>query len=225
MQSHLLKGQSPTYGPVTARLVEYGIARLREGHEGEIVEPLAFLSLKRWLEGEGHLNIEANLRLRLGNKSERGSAFEEVGNLYLLRTLRDPVRFSTVFNFRCTLSWADEMVQIIGRLDKDVDVLGGAPENPGLGVVHYAPSIEDTIDWLDKPDNASALLIPSCLFGPDVMARCRLSSSNTTVLLMGQFKSYTTGDKESLDAETVAKALTSLHSDHLFEQAVCYLAS
>ena len=50
MQSYLLKGQSPTYGPVTARLVEYGIARLREGHEGEIVEPLAFLSLMRWLE-------------------------------------------------------------------------------------------------------------------------------------------------------------------------------
>jgi hypothetical protein len=103
VQSHLLKGQSPTYGPVTARLVEYGIARLREGHKGQIVEPLAFLSLMRWLQGQGHLNLEANLRSRLGNESERGSAFEEVGNLYLLRALRNPVRFSTVFNFRCPL--------------------------------------------------------------------------------------------------------------------------
>jgi hypothetical protein len=221
----VLKGQSPTYGPVTERLVEYGMARLREGYKGEIIEPLAFLSLMRWLEGQGHLNIETNLRLRLGNGSERGSAFEEVGNLYLLRTLRNPVQFSTVFEFQCYPSWADETAHIVARLDKKdvaVDVLGGAPENPALSVAHYADSIEDTINWLDKPDNASALLIPSHLFGPDVMARCRLSSSNTTVLLMGQFKSCTVGNKESLDAETVAKALTSLHPDHWFKQAVCF---
>ncbi len=227
MQSHLLKGKSPTYGPVTEQLVEYGIARLREGHKGEIVEPLAFLSLMRWLQGQGHLNLEANLRLRLGNKSERGSSFEEVGNLYLLRALRHAVSFTTVFNFRCTPSWADETAHIIARLggkDIAVDGLGEAPENPGLSVVHYASSIEDAIDWLDKPDNASALLIPSQHFGPDVMARCCSSSSNTTVLLMGQYKSYTDGNKESLEAETVAQALTSLHPDHWFKQAVCYLA-
>ena len=89
-----------------------------------------------------------------------------------------------------------------------MDGLGGAPDNPGLSVVDYASSIEDTIDWLDKPDKASALLIPSHLFGPDVMARCRSSSSNTTALRMGQFKSYTVGNKAFLDAEAVAEALT-----------------
>ena len=216
VQSHLLKGQSPTYGLVTARLVEYEIAHLREEHNGQIVEPLAFLSLMRWLEGQGHLNIEANLGLRL--------ALEEVGNLYLLRALRDPVPFATVFDFRCAPSWAKETAHIIPRLDKEdvaVDVLGGAPENPGLSVVHHASSIEDTIDWIDNPDTASALLVPSHLFGPDVMARCHLSSSNTTVLLMGQFKSCTVGIKESVDAETLALALTSLHPDHWFKQAVC----
>jgi len=47
----------------------------------------------------------------------------------------------------------------IARLDgKDVavDVLGKTPKNPGLSVVDYASSIEETIDWLDKPDNGSA---------------------------------------------------------------------
>jgi hypothetical protein len=102
------------------------------------------------------------------------------------------------------------------------DVLGGAPGNQGLSVVDYASSIEDTIDWVDEPDAASVLLIPSDLFGPEVMARCRLPSSNTTVLLMGQFKPHTIGNKESLDAETVAKALASLHPDHWSKQAVCY---
>src|SRR6266567_6015016 len=180
VQSHLLKGKSPTYGPVTEQLVEYGIARLREGHKGEIVEPLAFLSLMRWLQGQGHLNLEANLRLRLGNKSERGSSFEEVGNLYLLRALRHAVSFTTVFNFRCTPSWADETAHIIARVggkDVAVDGLGEAPENPGLSVVQYASSIEDAIDWLDQLDNALAVLISSRLFGLDVMVRCHSSSS------------------------------------------------
>jgi hypothetical protein len=113
----------------------------------------------------------------------------------------------------------------VGEEDVVVDVLGRAPKNPGFGVVDYASSIEDTIDWLEKPDKASALLISGCLFGPDVMARCRLSSSNITVLLIGQFKSYTAGNKETLDAETVVKALTSLQSDHWFKNEVCYVAS
>jgi hypothetical protein len=223
VQSHLLKGRSPTYGPVTARLVDYGIACLCEGNKGRIVEPLAFLSLMRWLQVQGHLNLEANI---LGN--ELAHAFEEVGILYLLRALRDPVPFTTVFDFRCAPSWAKEMAHIIARLDERnvaVDILERAPENPGLSVVHYASSIEDTIDWVDNPDTASALLIPSHLFGPDVMARCRSSSSDTPVLLMGQFKSYTVGNKESLDAETVAKALTSLHPEHWFKRAVCCLVS
>ena len=55
VQSHLLQGESPTFGPVSAGLVEYGIARLREGHEGQIVEALAFLSLMKWLETTNRL--------------------------------------------------------------------------------------------------------------------------------------------------------------------------
>ena len=234
----MLKGKSPTYGPVTARLVEYGIARLRQNsakfeHKGQIIEPLAFLSLMRWLQTQGRLSLQANLRLRLGDESSRGSAFEEVGVLYLLRALRYPVPFTTIFNFHYTPSWANEMGQIVARLDKvnvGVDVLGEDPENPGLSVAHYASSIEDIIDWMDKLDNASVLLIPSHLFGPSVMARCRSSSSDTTapprnVLLMGRFKASTAGNQESLNAETVAEAPTPLHPDHWFKQSVCHLVS
>jgi hypothetical protein len=121
------------------------------------------------------------------------------------------------------------MAHIVACLDKAdvaVDSLGGGtPEDPGLSVAHYASGIEDIIDWIDKLDTASVLLIPSELFGPDVMARCRSSSSNRNVLLMGQLKSCTVGNNASLDAKTVAGALTSLHPDHWFKQAVCYLVS
>jgi hypothetical protein len=233
VQSHLLKEQSPTYGPVTDRLVEYGIARLCEWRKGQIIEPLAFLSLMKWLETEEPLGIQAKLRLRLGNEPARGGAFEEVVNLCLLRALRYPVPFSTVFDFRCTPPWANEVAHIVARLDNvdvDVDVLGRAPKNPGLSVVHYASCIEDIIDWIDRLDTASVLLVANPLFGPDVMARCHSSSSNTTVpprkvLLMGQLKSYTVGNNTSLGANTVAEAITSLHRDHWFKQAVCYIVS
>ena len=78
------------------------IARLREGHKGEIVEPLAFLSVMKWLEQTNNLSEEARLQLRLADPAARGSAFEEVGILYLLRALRYPVPFNTVFDFRIT---------------------------------------------------------------------------------------------------------------------------
>jgi hypothetical protein len=151
------------------------------------------------------------------------------GLSYLLRALRHPVRFSTVFDFKreCTPPWADEEAHIVARrdtVDVAVDVLGGAPENPGLSVAHYASDIEGITDWIEKQDTASVLLIPSELFGPDAMARYR-SSSKRNVLLMGQLKSYTVGNNASLDAKTVAGALTSLHPDHWFKQAVCYLVS
>jgi hypothetical protein len=61
VESHLTEGKS---GPITTRLVEYGIA-LRQGLEGHIVEPLAFLSLMRWLQTLDHANLEVNIRSRL----------------------------------------------------------------------------------------------------------------------------------------------------------------
>ena len=38
---------------------------------------------------------------------------------------------------------------------------------------------------------------------------------------MAQQKSYTMGKKDSLNATTMVKALTSLHKDHWFKMEVC----
>jgi len=205
-------------------LVEYGIAHLREGHTGQIVEPLAFLSLMRWLEKTGHLN--ANLRVGLADQPSRGYTYEQVGVLYLLRVLCHPEPLTTIFDFEPPSSWTDKKYQIVARLNNDhvpVDVLGTHSQNPGLCVVTYASSIKEIIDWIDGVGTASAVLIPSQSFGPDVMVRCRSSPindpSSRSLILMGQFKSYTVGNKESLDAKTVTKALSSLHSDHWFRQS------
>ena len=184
VQSHLTKGTCPTFGPVTARLVEYGIARLCPGHEGQITEPLAFLSLMKWLQTLDHANLEANIRSQLASEASHRDAYEELVVLYLLRTLRYPVPLSTIFNFCNTPIWANDMAQIVGRLDgidMAVDVLGEAPQNPGLGVVHYAADIEEVIRWLETPGVATAVLITSHLFGPDVMIRCSSRPLNSTV--------------------------------------------
>ena len=228
----MTRGQSPTFGPVTAELVEYGLARLRQGHKGYIVEPLAFLSLVKWLEKQNDVSLAANIRSRLGFQASRGDAYEELIVLYLLRTLRYPVPFNTIFDFHSTPDWANDMAHIVGRLDRKdvpVDVLGDAPQNPALGVVHYAASIEEVIRWIGTPDVAPAVLVTSHLFGPDVMIRCSSSPSNSTVtstvLLMGQFKSFTNGHKKSLDAGTINHGLTSLNRDHWFKQTVSQFVS
>ena len=64
VQSHLTLGATPTFGPITERAVEYGVARLRDDHKGHIIEPLPFLSVMKWLETQG-LDLESNPRLRL----------------------------------------------------------------------------------------------------------------------------------------------------------------
>jgi hypothetical protein len=228
VQSHLTKGATPTFGPVTARLVEYGIACLRTDHKGQIIEPLAFLSLVKWLQTLDHANLEANIRSRLASQASRGDAYEELVILYLLRALRYPIPLSTIFDFRNTPIWLNDKAQIVGRLDGidvAVDVLGDAPQNPGLGVVHYAADIKEVIRWLETPDVAPAVLITTHLFGPDVMIRCSSQNNSTVasrnILLMGQLKSYTDGNKNSLNAVTTSHALTSLNQDHWFKQEVC----
>ena len=143
-----------------------------------------------------------------------------------------PVPFSTIFNFRNMPVWANHMAHIVGCFDGNdvpVDIMGHAPQNLGLGVVHYAASIEEIIDCIETSAVTPVVLVMSHLFGPDIMIRCSSSPSNSTVtstvLLMGQFKSFTDGNKESLDAGTISHGLTSLNRDHWFKQTVSQLVS
>lgn len=87
VQSHLSRKGPPTYGPVVDRLVEYGVARLRSDFKGEITEPLAFVSLLRWLEGEAGQSLGESLLPRIANPDSRGGGFEELTLLYLHKAL------------------------------------------------------------------------------------------------------------------------------------------
>jgi hypothetical protein len=220
--SHLTLGETPTYGPVLVNLVEYGIARLRVGndHEGQIIEPLAFLSLLKWLETQPGLNQEGILRPKLSGKVSRGSAYEEVVILYLLRRMCDKVPFNHIFDFHGTPpSWANGEAQVVGHRSGEsvpVDVLGDRPRNPSLGGVQYAKTMDDIIKWIKDP-TSTAVLVPTNDFGPDVLVRCA-NGNGDDVILMGQAKSCLDGNTNSLDAKTMGEALVSLHPDHWFKR-------
>jgi hypothetical protein len=96
-----------------------------------------------------------------------------------------------------------------------VDALGKRPQSPSLGVVQYAANIKEVTEWVENP--TTAVLVPSILFGPDVLLFCG------DVLLMGKLKSCTMDSKDCLDSRTICHALTSLHPNHWFKLAVCSL--
>jgi len=100
-----------------------------------------------------------------------------------------------------------------------VDVVGEPQRTCVLGLVQYAESIQDIVDWIENLGSAPAVLILHRDFGPDFMIQCKLSNS-IVVLLMAQPKSYTQGTKTHLIAETMTEARTSLHEDHWFKQKV-----
>lgn len=231
VQSHLTAGKSPTFGPVTYKLVEYGIARLRDGHQGHIIEPLAFLSLMQWLETRNDNTVGHNIRLRLGIPDARGGAFEELIVLYLLQSLCYPTPLRTIFNFFGNPPpWAHRLARAVGRLEGHnvpVGILGDAPENSSPSVVHFAEHIDDIVQWIESQD-APAILISNNLFGPDVIIRCELSSPNSAappedLFLMGQMKSCTESSTNSLNASTKAHDINSLHEDHWFKRVVSEL--
>jgi hypothetical protein len=119
-----------------------------------------------------------------------------------------------VFKFHGTVpEWAGLETYTVGHINDEevlVNIFENLPRHPSLGVVHYANSIEDIIQWL-KESPASAVLVPSHLFGPDMIIKCYGG-----VLLMGQAKSYLDGNINELDAPTVTKALKSLNSVNWF---------
>jgi hypothetical protein len=222
VQSHLTRGISPSFGLVNVRLVEYGIARLHDRNSGRIVEPLAFVSLLKWLQTQKLHNIGMNLRSRLTFTDSRGLAYEELVVIYLLRTLRYPVPLDTIFDFHGTApSWAHGSAQIVGHLNGTnvpVDVITDSPQNPGLGGIYIAETPEDIIYWLQHPDGTPPILIPTILFGPDMLVRMEIKLSSLEVIAMGQDKSYMVGNGASLDAGTTSKAVDSLNEDHWFKK-------
>ena len=219
VQSHLIKKSTPTFGPLGQTHVEYGIAHLRDDHQGEIIELLAFLSIVRWLEAQKDLRLENDVRHPLADADHRGHAFEGVVILFLLRTFCRPTVLSRVFKFHGTLpNWAHTRTQIAGRLEGryvPVNVLEIPPMYPSLGAVYFADTIEDIILWF-KESPAPSVLIPTHLFGPDIIIKCV-----DGLHLLGQDKSCLRDNINEIGAKTTADAINFLNPKKWFQTVVC----
>lgn len=161
--------------------------------------------------------MEENLIHNLVDQNSCGYAFEEAVILFLLRTFCRPTPLNSVFKFHGVVpEWAGAETYIVGHLNDEevpVTILEDPPRHPSLGVVHYAKSIEDVIQWLKK-SLASSVLVPSHLFGPDMIIKCH------GVLLMGQAKSYLDGNVNEMDAGMATDALQSLNPVNWFKKQV-----
>jgi hypothetical protein len=219
IQSHMTRKEPPIYGPVSAELVEYGIAQLRPDFHGKICEPLALVSCVRWFQGQEEHALGDSIRMRLAASDSRGAAFEELMILYITKTFRQPTRLDAAFDFHGTMpSWASQSAQLVCRVDENefqpVDL------DTATGMTYYASNGAEVMKWL-KDSNAGWCL-PGNLLGPDLLVRLQLSSGER-ILLVAQHKLPFPGntDSDSLDAETATSAVTSLTSDHWFKNAVC----
>jgi hypothetical protein len=74
----------PSFGLVTVKLVECGFACLCDEHSSQIIEPLAFVSLLKWLQTQPPHNLQSNTRPLLASPGSRRLAYEELVILYLL---------------------------------------------------------------------------------------------------------------------------------------------
>ncbi|KAK2462809.1 hypothetical protein APHAL10511_005200 [Amanita phalloides] len=154
VQSHI-NGRKVTYGPVSTKAVEYGIAQLREdekrGYEGHIVEPLPFLSLLFWLE-KYHHSLDTRIRHQEADGSSRGDAFEELIILHLLRSLCIPTPLNGIFDFHGEEPvWSSQKAQLVGRVENThvpISIPTRQALNPKISVAHCAEQIEDIVKWL-----------------------------------------------------------------------------
>jgi hypothetical protein len=222
VHSHMTKKGPPTYGPVTHRLVEYGVAQLRGNFTGQIREPLALVSLVRWFQKQEGFRLENSIRMRLADPDSCGSAFEELIVLYITKQFRHPVRIDEVFKFHGTRpAWASHAAQLVRRIGENqfepVDLDTQQPVTPGTGVAYYASTVEEVIQWITQ--STTGWCLPGDLFGPDLLAWMLLSSGEV-VLLMVQDKSYLSGNKDSVAAKTATAAVRSLTPGHWFKKAV-----
>jgi len=103
VQSHLTQSSCPTYGFLVSKHIEYGIARLRKDHEGQIIEPLVFLSIVTWLETQDDVCLDTNLQHQLAHQHSHVYGYEELVILYLVRTFSQPAALSVSFSMALSL--------------------------------------------------------------------------------------------------------------------------
>jgi hypothetical protein len=180
-----------------------------------IEEPLAIISIIRWLERQGRTLYEY---IRSNVHHDKGSGFESVVLIALTKLLQNPTKLGRIFKFHgSTPDWASLPARIVARSPTGVfvpfDILNGTPLFPSNGVTFFANSPNDVRRWLQ--DGEAGWCVPSRAMGPDLITRVQLDDGRILLLTI-QVKCWFSGNKETLKASTTTEAIRSLIPSNYF---------
>jgi hypothetical protein len=215
-------------------LVEYGLAQFKNKGDTDnslmpvvIKEPLALVSIMRYLESQGHTLVQ-HIQTDL-NGAGRWAGFEKLVLVVITKLLRDGNSpLTDIFQFHGeTPEWAREKAQIVVQTSSDdykpFDIIDDESVLHSIGFACEAEGPEDVQRWLQH--GGAGWCIPGNKMGPDLMAWVRLPSSGRILLLVIQAKCRLSGTNTSTSADITADAIGSLTPGEFFRSSVCKLFS
>ncbi|TCD60236.1 hypothetical protein EIP91_010518 [Steccherinum ochraceum] len=166
------------------------------GDFGRVDEPLALLSLRRFLEERSILYFASHLADRMRDKAGRWQAFEDTIALYLGYALASGLRLDLIFDFAGNKpSWASDTGHLVACVkgataDSESTFVPFPAQDdiPHPQLALRSGSMAATQSWFDDP-GGRAFLFPDSNFGPDCVALVRLESGKLAFFLL-QMKNY-----------------------------------
>jgi hypothetical protein len=201
-------------------LVEAGLGRFVVETPTEtgiiIAEPLAIISIMRYLESKGKAHISNALGTLQDNQ---GVGFEPAVLLGMTKLLQNRKPLREIVNFKeLSPEWANCTAQLVRRSSTGFQNFDWNGSLPTTDLTHYAESIEEVKAWLES--GTTAWCFPGKLIGPDIMARVMLSN-RCLVLLAIQVKGHLSSNTNTVTADTATKAIRSLDPKNWYSSLVC----
>jgi hypothetical protein len=201
-------------------LVEAGLGRFVVETPTEtrtiIEEPLAIISIMRYLESKGRSHVSNALRTIQDNQ---GEGFEPAVLLGMTKLLQNRKPLREIVNFKeISPEWANCTAQLVRRSSTGFQNFDWDGSLPTTDLTHCAESIEEVTAWLES--GKTAWCFPGKLMGPDIMVRVMLSNG-CLVLLVIQVKCHLSGNTNTVTAGNAAKAIRSLNLKNWYSSLVC----
>jgi hypothetical protein len=181
-------------GPADQKLVEYGIARFVVERNIKVDEPLALLAATHYFDTKTDWSWQHFLvdGLSTSNESARGIALEQVGAYLLGLAFSSPTPLSEVFKFVGDNDLKNAKAQLVaihkgdeGFICDAANILSAEPN--GGYILGYSPrTIEDTLAWLDDPEQTLFCFSANAV-GPDLILVLELPNKGL-IRVVVQFK-------------------------------------
>ena len=201
-------GNSPSLnGPMGDTMVEFGMSRFRK-QKVLTDEPLAILALVTFFRKQGQtLAKYLTHKLNTPDAAYWGISFEAFGAYLLAQAFSVPKTLSEIFEFvGGNQALQNERAELVAleKVDHKFQTTPLRIETNlrSCHILGCSPSTNaDTLEWLQDPQG-SAFCFPANSVSPDLIFVLRLTSDNTVLHMMVQFKHM-----QSLSPQQLGKAI------------------